>query len=191
MTGTKTRKVTLNLTSFLANKCFEYLLKYDSDQGAGQSSYSSQKPILPPWAKDLKEFNLLCNGCGDCISACGNSILILNKDGVPLVDFARGSCSFCGACAESCNRDAFQYEPAKPPWNLFAHINSNCLINNNVICSTCVEQCDKEAISLPRIIDKNKTPMVMADACNGCGACLKACPVNAIEIGRPENQEQP
>ena len=185
----------MNLTSFLANKCFEYLLKCDAGDDAGQScvqllsseqpSLLSQFSIQPPWSCNSKVFESLCDGCGDCITACENSILILNKNGYPQVDFSQGPCNFCGACAKSCPQEALKYEPSLPPWNLHVQINSKCLTKNNVICSTCIEQCDKEAIVIPRIIDKEKLPWVLTDLCDGCGACLKVCPVHAIEI-RPK-----
>ena len=191
----------MNLTSFLANKCFEYLLKCDVDGNTGQSCVqllSSEKPntkpqfpIQPPWSCDSEKFQSLCDGCGDCIAACENSILVLNRKGYPQVDFSRGSCNFCGACAKSCPQEALQYDPSLPPWDIHADINGRCLIKNNVICSTCIEHCDKEAIVIPRIIDKEKLPRVLADSCDGCGACFKACPVHAIEIRQPEYQEQP
>ena len=191
----------MNLTSFFANKCFEYLLKCDAEEDAGQScvqlltskqpSTSQQFSIRPPWSSDSKKFQSLCDGCGECISACENSILILNKNGYPQVDFSRGSCNFCGACAKSCSQDALKYEPSLSPWDLHVQINSRCLTKNNVVCSTCVEKCDKEAIAIPRIIDQDKAPRVLTDLCDGCGACLKVCPVHAIEIRQPEYQEQP
>ena len=191
----------MNLTSFLANKCFEYLLQCDAEQEAGQtgaqllaSNQASSPPqfsILPPWSSSSKIFKSLCDGCGDCIAACENSILVLNRKGYPRVDFSRGSCNFCGACAISCPREALQYDPSIPPWDIYADINGRCLTKNNVICSTCVEQCDREAIIIPRIIDKEQMVQVLTDSCNGCGACFKACPVYAIEIRQPEYQEQP
>lgn len=178
----------MNLTSFLANKCFEYLLKCDAEQDTGQScvqllpSPPAQLSILPPWSQNSKIFKSMCNGCGDCISACENSILILNKNGYPQVDFMRGSCNFCGACAKSCHQGALRYEPLSLPWDIYAYIGAGCLVNNNVVCSTCIEHCDKEAIVIPRIIDNEKLPQVLTDSCDGCGACFKACPVHAIEI---------
>ena len=191
----------MNLTSFLANKCFEYFLKCDAEQeteqscvqlqSSSQSSHSSQFSIQPPWSPNSKTFRSLCDGCEDCISACENSILILNKNGYPQVDFSRGSCNFCGACAKICHQEALRYEPLFPPWDIHAYIGAGCLVNNNVICSTCIEHCDKEAIVIPRIIDKEKLPLVLTDSCDGCGACFNACPVHAIEICQPEYQEQP
>lgn len=190
----------MNLTSFLANKCFEYLLKYDSErENVNTRTFHLQKSkekstlrfiFSPPWAVETKHFEALCDGCGECIAACENNILILNKNGCPQVDFSRGACTFCGACAESCPQEAFQYDPSCAPWNLHALINAKCLIKNNVVCSTCAEQCDKEAIVISRIIDKDKAPRV-TDLCDGCGACFSVCPVGAIEICQLEYQEQP
>jgi ferredoxin-type protein NapF len=187
----------MNLTSFLANKCFEYLLNCDAEQETAHphaqlpASSSSQYYIQPPWSLVSEKFQSLCNGCGDCISACENSLLILNKNGYPQVDFSRGSCNFCGACAESCSQKAFKYNSALPPWDLHVKINSKCLTQNNVVCSTCVERCDREAILIPRIIEQDQAPHVLTDSCDGCGACLAVCPVHAIEISQSENQEQP
>jgi ferredoxin-type protein NapF len=182
----------MNLTSYFANKCFEYLLKCDAEQEEGktfiqpqertQSPCTSITPIQPPWAKNSKTFQSFCDGCGNCVSACENRILVLNENGYPQVDFSKGSCSFCGACAESCTREALQNDTSNPPWNIYAHINSRCLINNMVICSTCVEQCDKEAIVLPKFVDRDKAPRVLTELCNGCGACFNSCPVHAIDI---------
>ena len=191
----------MNLTSFLANKCFEYLLKCDADNYTGHSCVQllpseqptllSQFSIQPPWSGDSKTFQSLCDGCGNCVSACENSILILNKNGYPQVDFSLEPCNFCGACAKSCPQEALKFEPSIHPWNLHVQINSKCLTKNNVVCSTCVEQCDKEAIVIPRIIDQETAPRVLADLCDGCGACFKVCPVHAIEIRQPEYKEQP
>lgn len=187
----------MNLTSFLANKCFEYLLNCDAEQEIKQSrvrlpaSPSSQFYIQPPWSLDSEKFQSLCNGCGDCIAACENSILVPNNNGYPQIDFSRGSCNFCGACAAICPQDALKYEPSLPPWDLHVQINSKCLTKNNVVCSTCVEQCERESIVMPGIIEQKKVPRVLNDSCNGCGACLGVCPVHAIEISQSGHQEQP
>lgn len=179
----------MNLTSFLANKCFEYLLRSDLDQAnenrriaigripAGNTP--SCFTTLPPWAPGPQDFKQLCNGCGDCVSHCENSILIL-RGGYPVVDFSRGPCSFCGACARSCSRKALHYDRGRHPWNLLFFITPDCLMQNSVVCSTCREQCDRGAIVLPRTINNSQKPVVIADKCNGCGACFRSCPVGAI-----------
>jgi ferredoxin-type protein NapF len=54
-------------------------------------------------------------------------------------------------------------------------------LNNNVLCSTCTEHCDKGAISFQgTMMQQNKVLRVQPEKCNGCGACYSSCPVNAI-----------
>jgi ferredoxin-type protein NapF len=182
----------MGITSLLANKCFEYLLNCDAEQeqepsrirlqDSKQPAPVKQPHVPPPWSVPSKVFQTLCDGCGKCISACDNRVLISGKSGYPQIDFSRGFCSFCGACAEICPQNAFAYDPAMPPWEIQAHINPRCLIKNKVICRSCEEQCDRQAIQIPRVTDKDQEARVLADSCNGCGACFKACPVGAIEI---------
>jgi ferredoxin-type protein NapF len=97
------------------------------------------------------------------------------------VDFSRGACNFCGACAKICPRQALQFDPAVPPWYLSAIITADCLQNNKVLCGTCTEHCDKGAISFwEKNMPQNKALRVQSEKCNGCGACYHSCPINAI-----------
>jgi ferredoxin-type protein NapF len=179
--------------SYLANKCFEYLLNSDSEkddkhhfisrQLASQSPSSEICFIPPPWAREIKLFKSICDGCGACSASCESKILLTDCDGYPHIDFTVGSCSFCGACAESCPKDALNYESSSPPWNLKAFITGACLADNNVLCRTCAEHCEEEAIIIPRTNGTISAPRILTDRCNGCGACYGPCPVKAIEIG--------
>ena len=132
----------MNLTSFLANKCFEYLLKCDDVKDSANSNIlnrekSRQTETLnsnpPPWVADKKQFKNLCDGCGVCVSSCERDILIFKKSGFPVVDFNRGTCSFCGACAKNCPTGALKYSEIEQPWNSKAGISEKCLMKNNVI----------------------------------------------------------
>lgn len=180
----------MNLTSFFANKCFEYLLKCDSNQEDGEphsfqqqktaQKFSSRFTFPPPWAVDVYLFKKLCDGCGECLSHCENNIIDFNEEGYPVVDFSKGPCSFCGVCAQNCPKGALHYRPDMLPWNIHVSIARNCLMNNRVICNTCVGQCDKEAIIFPKVTGKDQAPEVLAAKCNGCGACYRSCPAGAI-----------
>lgn len=190
----------MNLTSFLANKCFELLLNCDAGQENGNpcTRLHPSKPsrpvhtfIPPPWARAQKLFRSLCNGCGDCLGVCDNKILIPGRNNYPQVDFRKGHCSFCGACAKSCTRGALVYDQAAPPWHLQAVIAAGCLMKNRVLCSTCAEQCDRRAIVLPKTFTAGEGPRILAEKCNGCGACFCACPVGAVAFGYNGQQEKP
>ena len=55
----------------------------------------------PPWTDETR-LRAHCTSCSACITACPEAILIGGPAGTPVVDFARGACSFCGACADAC-----------------------------------------------------------------------------------------
>ncbi|ECH9052614.1 hypothetical protein FB43_13715 [Salmonella enterica subsp. enterica] len=59
--------------------------------------------ILPPWARETTYFLAHCLRCDACIQACEADILQRGAGGYPSVDFKRGECSFCYACAQACN----------------------------------------------------------------------------------------
>lgn len=182
----------MNLTAFLANKCFEYLLRCEAGQETGLHAPPKSHPsgskektgysIKPPWSGNSEDFQAACDACGDCIKACSNNILVPGKSGRPRVDFSQGDCTFCGSCAESCRQGALLYKPSGPPWRIKAKINKECLAKNNVICSICAEQCEKRVITLSAISEGNREPQIMTESCNGCGACYRVCPVQAIEM---------
>ncbi|TAN66164.1 MAG: 4Fe-4S dicluster domain-containing protein, partial [Magnetospirillum sp.] len=54
----------------------------------------------PPWS--VPAFELSCDSCGACLTACPESVLIKDGAGRPVLDFDRGGCSFCGDCATAC-----------------------------------------------------------------------------------------
>lgn len=180
----------MNITSFLANKCLEYLLNSNSSEEVSNTcstqfnKHTSQNGPLtilpPPWAIEIEKFKSLCDGCGECISNCTNKILFFAKTNYPQIDFSRGFCNFCGKCAKNCPSGALHFNPLRPPWNIVASITENCLLNKNVLCSSCMEQCDNDAIVLPRSIYENLRPNILSSKCNGCGVCFRACPVGAI-----------
>lgn len=186
----------MNLATFLANKCFAFLLaggferkeNHGSTPGADPCLTASPRTILPPWTGRPQDFRSKCDGCGRCIAACPEKILVSDRTGFPHIDFSLGACTFCGACVESCVREAFTADPAKAPWQVRAVITNACLIHNNVLCMICAEHCTAGAIIIPRQADTASIPQVLADRCSGCGACFSPCPSRAIVMGNADPQ---
>lgn len=145
-------------------------------------------PLRPPWAVAEARFRELCDGCGDCRRACPEAILVRGRGGLPAVDFGQGGCTFCGACVTACPTGALARAGEGVPWGLRAVVGEGCLSLSGVTCRVCEERCEARAIRFRPQLGGRATPEVAAAACTGCGGCMSACPVAAIEI-RPADGE--
>jgi len=142
-------------------------------------------PLRPPGAVDADAFRARCTSCGDCLRACPEAILLSDAEGRPMVSFAEAACTFCGACAEACRTGALEAGLAFP-WR--ARVGASCLSMNGVACRACEDACDQQAIRFQLSVGGRAFPLLDRAACNGCGACVGDCPVDAIEMTplRPE-----
>ncbi len=140
-----------------------------------------QQSLRPPWSLGEIEFTTKCDRCGECIKACPQSILEKGRGGFPQVNFKRGECTFCGLCTDRCFNKVLQQIEGAPPWQIKAYIETNCLAKQGIICVTCRENCEPEAIQFP-LSHIVAVPIVNLEKCNGCGACYQVCPVTAITI---------
>lgn len=164
----------MSFASLLTSKCFEYLLQEETSLLPQQAA-----PLLPPWTF-TEQFRARCTGCNACSAACPTHIIISGNDGFPIVDFTQGHCTFCGNCTQSCPTGALQFTPEQAPWHLVVHIAATCLLRQQMLCLTCVEQCEQGAIRLPQT--EGQLPQITPAQCNGCGACCRPCPVGAISL---------
>jgi ferredoxin-type protein NapF len=151
--------------------------------------------LRPPWAIQEDAFVERCTRCGDCVRICPQAILGTDAAGFPAVDFTRGACSFCAACAGACASGALTSSslssPAtSPPWQAKAVIDDRCLAQRGVCCEVCRDQCAARALQFRPAVGRVSAPRINVSACNGCGACVGACPTHAIRIIRPADADR-
>ncbi|AFJ47242.1 ferredoxin-type protein NapF [Shimwellia blattae] len=144
-------------------------------------SHSAMAGIRPPWSGHEAHFLAHCHRCDLCINACENQLLRRGPGGYPVVDFSRGECSFCYACAAACPRSLFLPREAHP-WRLAVSPGSQCLTRNAVMCRSCEDNCPYGAITFRAQLSGISQPQLDNHACPGCGACVASCPVSAITV---------
>ena len=131
----------------------------------------------PPFAARDDLFLAVCNGCGDCVSACPNNLLRLVHNKAEL-DIEYMACDLCGKCAEACQTHAlYPYFPADT--GLRPKFGKDCITLQGQSCDVCRESCSQKAIRA----DLSLVP----DLCNGCGECKISCFVSAISLISPKN----
>ena len=143
-------------------------------------SVSIVPPLRPPGAIAESLFTDKCTGCGDCVKACPQGIVFRGSAGYPEVDLNKAECTFCEQCIDSCQEDALQHA-VQPPWRWHLRLQDNCLARQQVVCQTCGDVCVAEAIRFRPQLRSVATPQIDKDACTGCGACVAACPENALK----------
>jgi ferredoxin-type protein NapF len=70
-------------------------------------------------------------------------------------------------------------DPAQPRR---AAIAPGCLALNRVVCRSCGEVCEARAIRFAPAVGGASAPEVDPALCNGCGACVGACPAAAVSL---------
>ena len=141
------------------------------------------KALRPPWLLHLPSFTDDCTRCGKCIELCPQHILCLGDGGFPIVDFSLGECTFCGACTRQCEADLFYGAiEDQSAWHYQAEVGERCLTQFGVMCRSCEDACEPQAIRFPLQVGAVPKPVVNIETCTGCGACIALCPERAIEI---------
>ncbi|GJH43447.1 ferredoxin-type protein NapF [Pasteurella canis] len=137
--------------------------------------------IRLPWSVENTRFIRDCTRCDACIDVCETTILIKGDGGFPEVQFSRGECTFCQKCIEACSQPIFRPRN-EPAWSHKIEISANCLTQKSVECRSCEDSCEMHAIRFKRQLGGVSQPILELESCNGCGACIKGCPVSAISV---------
>ena len=150
-----------------------------------RGDWRGNKPdIRPPGALVESEFAAACDGCGNCVIACEQNIVVMSLRKLPLLDFSQAGCTFCADCAAVCEPGALQQirETGKPHWQFRAVISDSCVAKHGTSCVRCIEECEFDAIvAKPALFGRTDMQVNNTD-CNGCGMCISTCPVNAITL---------
>ncbi len=148
-------------------------------------------PIRPPWSLPESQFVEKCNRCADCVPACEYELIKIGRGGYPEIDFSQGGCDFCTDCVAVCIPGAISNRSVEDaPWELKATILDSCLSINAVICRSCGEACDQEAIKFKLEVGGIARPLLDLEKCNGCGECFTVCPDNSVQIAAAGTREQ-
>ncbi|WP_390623837.1 4Fe-4S binding protein [Vibrio gallicus] len=132
------------------------------------------KAPRPPYALEESMFARLCDGCGDCVSACPSQIIEL-VNGVATLDISYSACDLCGKCQSACHTLALAN--SSPRTGLIATISNSC-DNLYGYCANCEESCDFGALQW----HDDLKPNINADKCIGCGQCAQSCYTSMISF---------
>jgi NAD-dependent dihydropyrimidine dehydrogenase PreA subunit len=58
----------------------------------------------------------------------------------------------------------------------------HCLAQQNVVCRSCAEICEHDAIRFSPRLGGAALPVLNHDRCTGCGDCLPICPNAALSL---------
>lgn len=161
--------------------------------GLGALRYVGHNPLCrPPGGQDESHLVSACIRCQKCFEACPRNVIKPAKieDGflgmrTPMLTFDADYCDYCTEfngghpyCVQVCPTEALSLPEGADVHNTIiglAEINTKeCLAYRNTGCKFCYDACPYEAIELDST-STNARPVVIADKCNGCGACESVC----------------
>ncbi|MGI9222330.1 MAG: 4Fe-4S dicluster domain-containing protein [Woeseiaceae bacterium] len=61
-------------------------------------------------------------------------------------------------------------------------LSDQCLTYRNIVCQTCRDTCEPNAIRFPPRLGQSARPSIDAQRCTGCGDCVNACPASALSL---------
>ncbi len=154
-----------------------FLTRFNQSVKQAQQEKITPRPAArPPHAVDEALFVRLCDGCGECQSACPDSVIELSEQ-LAQLNLDYNECSLCGECLKACPTDALH---ASIPFNinLRPHFTQSCNNYLNMDCQQCETACPQNAIT----VTPDERPRLNETQCNGCGQCRSSCYAGAITM---------
>ena len=158
-----------------------------------QGKFKGEQAVRPPWSKDEDIFIDECTRCYKCAESCSSNLIVKGSGGFPEMSFLRQGCDFCEACVQACPESALSLTQKNhfTPWSQKAFINKQCFAAQGIVCRSCGEVCEADAIKIELKLGGISELNVDTTACNGCGECIHVCPADAIEIQKVNILNQP
>ncbi|MDT8317160.1 MAG: 4Fe-4S binding protein [bacterium] len=141
----------------------------------------------PPWALETGSFLATCEKCGACGEICPKGVIYYHAKenmvfgGTPYLDFKQGFCDYCGECVKVCPSGALSFEKGVKELGTARLSRDLCLIVSEDCSGNCIGACPESAISFD-LSTSGDFPVVDAELCNGCGACIRNCNGSAIMV---------
>ena len=152
----------------------------------------AEAQVRPPGGQDENRLVASCIRCERCVEACPRGALrpAHIEDGIvsvrtPTTNFNDGWCDFCAdendgvpLCVAACPTEALALPAGATAENTLLGLavidEAQCLAFRDTGCRYCYDACPYEAIELTGE-GANPHVSVLADKCNGCGACESVC----------------
>jgi ferredoxin-type protein NapG len=150
-----------------------------------------QRLLRPPGALDEVSFVAACTRCGECMQACPVSALLKAPSsagfaaGTPYIDPHIQGCVACPdmPCAASCPTTALSVPESGWVGVKLGRLELNpdrCIAFHGSQCGVCADACPIGEAALT--IDSGGRPVIRAEGCVGCGACIRACVTNPSSL---------
>jgi ferredoxin-type protein NapF len=159
---------------------------------AARAVQADRPPVLrPPGSLDESRFAGVCVRCGNCAQVCPAHIIHPDLGGSGLTglltpklrfsdDYCREDCHLCGqVCPSGAITRLSLDDKARRIIGLAVVDLDRCLLARGRECTACIQKCPYQAIAMASSDGGfSNEPAVLADRCNGCGACESVCPTD-------------